>query len=327
MAVAALLYILLLTAIANIESARDSRTRLTAALTMLLPLAISALAISALLSGGSKATAGDAPLRVAVAVVGLVSTLAMFALIGAERPWLWVWRVVKSAGRYEQISFDPRSGVHRLATLVLIFALTALSWGAPSASSGERLAFTDAAGAAPQLLSGALLHLALAVLGVGWLTRRDWAAVKRRLGLRSPRPSDWLAGTAAAIVLHLVAWLAVAFWQAIVEPTMFESQTSGARILFEALSSSLLMGGLLAIGVGIGEEILFRGALQPVFGMVITSLLFVALHTQYAFTPAAGILFVVSLGFGLLRARLGTTAAIIAHAAYNGIPFVLAALR
>ena len=102
---------------------------------------------------------------------------------------------------------------------------------------------------------------------------------------------------------------------------------SGARILFEAFEFVAAYGGLLAISVGIGEEILFRGALQPVFGIVITSLLFVALHTQYAFTPAAGILFVVSLGFGLLRARASTTAAIIAHAAYNGIPFVLAALR
>jgi hypothetical protein len=192
--------------------------------------------------------------------------------------------------------------------------------------SAERAAITDLAGAAPQLLYGTLLYLALAVLGVGWLTRRDWAGVKRRLGLRWPRPADWMAGVAAGIALHLLVALATVLWQATVEPSIFESQVSGARAIFEALSSSLLAGGLLAMSVGVGEEVLFRGALQPVFGMVISSLLFVALHTQYAFTPAAAILLVASLGFGLLRARVSTTAAIIAHAAYNAMPFALAGL-
>ncbi len=315
MAGLALLYVLLLTAVANIESARIGRTRVLPALTALLPLALLTLALSGLHNGAS--------LSVALAVVGLVAGLLMFALIGLERPWQCVFRVLKSAGQFEHISFDPRNSVHRLATLIIIFALTALGLGAINASDAEPLAFADAA---PQLLVGSLMYLALAILGVGWLTRRDWATVKQRLGLRWPRPADCLAGIAAAIALHLMAALAMAYWQASVSQSTFESQVSGARLLYEALSSSLILGGLLAISVGIGEEILFRGALQPVFGAVISSLLFVAVHTQYAFTPAAAILFVVSLGFGLLRARVSTTAAIIAHAGYNAIPFALAAL-
>jgi len=323
MAGLALLYVLLLTAIANTESARSGRTRVLPALTIPLPLALLILALSVLANGAALTEGGGASLSVLLAIVGLVAALVMFALIGLQRPWQCVSRVVKFAGHFERIAFNQRSGVHRQAALVIIFALSALGLAAIYASDAAPLAFADAA---PQIIAGSLMYVALAVIGVGWLTRRDWVAVKQRLGLRWPRPADWLTGIAAAIALHLMAALAMAYWQAAVSQNTFESQTSGARALFDALRSSLILGGLLASSVGIGEEILFRGALQPVFGAVISSLLFVALHSQYVFTPAATILFVVSLGFGLLRARVSTTAAIIAHAGYNAIPFALAAL-
>ncbi len=145
MAGLALLYVLLLTAVANIESARSGQTRVLPALTAILPVALLVLAWSGLLNGAS--------LSVVLAVVGLVAALLMFALIGLERPWQCVSRVVKSAGQFEHISFDPRSGVHRLATLVIIFAPTALGLGAINASDAEPLALADAA---PQLLVGSL---------------------------------------------------------------------------------------------------------------------------------------------------------------------------
>ena len=105
---------------------------------------------------------------------------------------------------------------------------------------------------------------------------------------------------------------------------VFDSQTSTARLLFEIRKGSLPSGLLVAVLAAICEEILFRGALQPVFGLVISSLFFTALHLQYALTPAALILFVVALGFGLLRKHVSTTAAIIAHALYNILPILLA---
>lgn len=326
MAGAALLYLLLLTAIANTESAREGGTRITPALTTLLPVASFALIFGTALDGWSVSSWIDLSGGIAFTALGVASTLAMVALIWAKRCWLWVARVVELLTRFEHVSFDARNSIHRLATVMLIFALTALSWRAASANSAVLTPFADAISAAPQLLLGSMLYLALAALGVGWLTRRDWAAVKQRLGLRWPRPADWLTGLAAAIALHVLVTLAMALWRAVAEPSAFEMQVRGARALFDALSSSLLLGGLLAMSVGVGEEVLFRGALQPVFGIAISSLLFVALHAQVALTPAAIILLAVSLGFGLLRARVSTTAAIIAHAAYNAIPFVLASL-
>ena len=59
--------------------------------------------------------------------------------------------------------------------------------------------------------------------------------------------------------------------------------------LTEVLIGPLLgsIPGILTLGLaaGIGEETLFRGALQPRFGLLITSLLFALLHSQYGITP------------------------------------------
>lgn len=39
----------------------------------------------------------------------------------------------------------------------------------------------------------------------------------------------------------------------------------------------------LSICAGVGEEIFFRGALQPIFGIWLTSVFFVAIHTYFSF--------------------------------------------
>ena len=68
-------------------------------------------------------------------------------------------------------------------------------------------------------------------------------------------------------------------------PTIAENV---GRINDQALAN---IGGLgaaavAAILLGIGEEVLFRGAIQPRYGVFLTALAFAALHTQYGF-PAA----------------------------------------
>ena len=82
----------------------------------------------------------------------------------------------------------------------------------------------------------------------------------------------------------------------------------------------------VAVLAGTGEEILFRGAMQPVFGLYFTSLLFILTHAHYGLSPAMLILFAVSVGFGVVRQRYSTTAAIICHTTYNFLPFLLARL-
>jgi membrane protease YdiL (CAAX protease family) len=79
----------------------------------------------------------------------------------------------------------------------------------------------------------------------------------------------------------------------------------------------------LALAAGIGEEILFRGALLPRLGNPMSALLFAALHAQYAISLATLEIFILGLVLGWLRRRAGTTGAIVAHSGYDMILLVL----
>ncbi len=73
---------------------------------------------------------------------------------------------------------------------------------------------------------------------------------------------------------------------------------------------------------GISEEILFRGAIQPLIGVWWTSLIFVALHGYFLFkTPAhlmlGVMMFTLSVGLGYLFIWSGLIAAIAAHIVYD----------
>lgn len=221
--------------------------------------------------------------------------------------------------------FDPRNLAHRIALLLMaLYVALVISMRLQGDDAGGiGLEPADTTGAMLQLAATAAMYLGLALLGVGWLTRRTFTAVIERLDLRLPHRRDWLEGLAAAGALFMLAQAGVALWAELVPPAEFEMQTSAARRIFDAFNVSLLAGICLALGSALGEEILFRGALQPVFGIVVSSLFFVLIHAQYLLTPAAFILFGVSLGFGWLRFHRGVSAAIIGHAAYNLLPFLI----
>ena len=81
----------------------------------------------------------------------------------------------------------------------------------------------------------------------------------------------------------------------------------------------------IALAAGFGEELLFRGALQPLVGIWVTSALFVVAHVRaYRFNElstrvllqAAG-LFAVSLVLGGVRQYVGLAAVMIVHAAMD----------
>ena len=91
--------------------------------------------------------------------------------------------------------------------------------------------------------------------------------------------------------------------------------------LTEALLGSLLttLPGVLSLGLAaaLGEELVFRGALQPRFGIFLTALLFAFTHSQYVLSPSTLVVFVVGLVLGWVRMRRNTTTAMILHATYN----------
>jgi len=93
-----------------------------------------------------------------------------------------------------------------------------------------------------------------------------------------------------------------------------------AGATFQALSPVQMV--LIAAAAGFGEEILFRGALQPHLGIFITSLLFGLLHP---FTLTYAILVVLMgayLGW-LAEHGQGLLAPIVTHAVYNFIALSL----
>ena len=238
--------------------------------------------------------------------------------------WQLCEAAVKRLSFAEASAFDPKSPVHKTAAFLMILGFLLLV----GITATDELASEDAASAISlpeallELVGTGALHLASALLGVGWLIRRRFPDVLRRLCLRKPTLRELGISIAAGIGLWLLSTAAVAIWEQALPADIFQQQTEAPRLYFQAFSGSAITALLLALIPAMSEEIFYRGALQPVFGVLLSSLFFTATHLQYAFTPAVLILFAVSLGFAWLRTRFHTSAAIFAHALYNFLPFL-----
>ncbi|MDX1591905.1 MAG: CPBP family intramembrane glutamic endopeptidase [Balneolaceae bacterium] len=83
---------------------------------------------------------------------------------------------------------------------------------------------------------------------------------------------------------------------------------------------------------GLGEELLFRGTIQPLIGIWLTSVLFIAIHGYISIKSAGHILFTVlllglSVVLGFLFELSGIIAAMTAHASYDFIMLFWASRR
>jgi hypothetical protein len=161
-----------------------------------------------------------------------------------------------------------------------------------------------------------LMFYLMALAGVGWLIRRDWRAALRRLGLVWPSWQQVTLGVGLALLLVMAQFFVMLVWVMVVGTETFEEQTQAAEALNQAVSS---MGAafLLAFTSSTGEEIIFRGAVQPALGIGLTAVVFTASHVQYALTPATLFILVLAFALGLLRKYTNTTTAIICHFTYN----------
>ena len=103
----------------------------------------------------------------------------------------------------------------------------------------------------------------------------------------------------------------------------------GLSTLAEALGSVSLPGAIaLALASGIGEEMLFRGALQPRVGWLAAGVLFGLVHfaPRRELLPWTGFAILAGLLFGALFQATGNLIApIAAHALVNAvnIPFLV----
>jgi len=209
---------------------------------------------------------------------------------------------------------DPDNPVHSLALVLAVILL---------GTQVSAIAFTDVLAAdlkVPPLTIGDLIAqegplAVLAFAGVGLYIRRSFAGSSGRLGLVTP--AWW------HITLALGA--AGAFW-ILGEVSLWLSQVYTPDVTARVQNTSdHLFGGLggpagvaaLALLPGLCEELLFRGALQPRLGLLVTSVLFAAIHTEYGLSIDVVTIFVIAIGLGLIRRYANTTATITCHVAYN----------
>jgi membrane protease YdiL (CAAX protease family) len=222
-------------------------------------------------------------------------------------------------------SFNPESPVH-LTAFVLMVMMLSLTLGQLILSggvSGLAQTYETQGVSLRDVVFNQVVWLMFALLGVGLFLRRTPAQAAERLGLRFPATADIVwgvgIGLAAFGLIIVFGLLSVALFS----PEQLEAQNAASQQIaraFGTLPAALVMSGLVAVG----EEVLFRGALQPVFGIPVTSIFFVLLHVQYALSPATLALLIVTLMFAELRRRFSTTSAVIAHFIYNFVQLALA---
>ena len=185
----------------------------------------------------------------------------------------------------------------------------------------EALASADLSASLLTVVVNQGLYLMLGLLGVGLLIRRGGGDTLRRLGLARP---TWRQ------VRNGLLWIPpLVVLQGLIGALGAEFNPEQAELLEQATQALLAdidtIGEWFVIGIapGISEEVLFRGALQPIFGLWTTAGLFAISHTQYALSPATLAVFVVGLALGHIRDKEGLSIAILVHFGYN---FVLGLL-
>ena len=214
---------------------------------------------------------------------------------------------------------DPASpidlcGLAMILAVITFLVIQARLTGPVELGEGESGAL---AGNAAWLILTMLTFVAVAYASVGYRIYRTGDDATKRLGLTVPDLKTIGISLAFVIPCFIVSMigslLTVAF-----QPDIVDNVEETMDQITNGLQNPL---GALMIGLtaGIGEEILFRGAVQQRFGIGIAALLWTSLHFQYDFSFILVGLFGVGILLGIMRKYFGTTSAIITHAVYNMI--------
>lgn len=276
---------------------------------------------------GSLTPSTDSPLPEISAVSGGIALLIAALLCGFSFVVMRSQPLRESLRRVFDSAYDPQSIVH-LTAIVLMLALTSVTvsdFVLSGGISGLAASLEANQSAIPDLILTQMIWILTALLGVGMLIRRSPQQAAKRLGLRFPKPEDFNWGLGFGLLCFIGVSAFGVIWMLLTSPEQFAEQTAASQQL-SSIFSSLPQAFILSILIGIGEEMFFRGALQPVFGNGFTSIFFAILHTQYTLTPATLALFGVSLVLGWLRRRQSTSASIIAHFIYNFVQLALGIL-
>jgi len=220
------------------------------------------------------------------------------------------------------IPIDPASPVHAaalsfsvLVAMQLMYTLgigltnLAEAWAAQQETTGNSITLLG-------LWTQQILTAVFGMVGVGWLIRRDWSETLQRLGL--VRPRLWQVGL--GVILGLAMVPVVILVERLSSQLNIGNDPGVAKLteqLLGTLSDSYV--GIITLGAAaaIGEETIFRGAVLPRFGLLLTSLLFALVHSNYGISISTFVVFILALLLGFVRLRINTTTAMIIHAVYN----------
>lgn len=162
----------------------------------------------------------------------------------------------------------------------------------------------------------AALFVLIALIGVGWPIRLSLRGALNRLKIVKPGGREIAIAVGWALMMVPAVMLLEAGARAVGMGIDADVETLTEQLIGPLFQSPW---GIISIGLaaGIGEEALFRGAMQPRFGLVVTSLLFALVHSNYGITLSTAVVFLLGMMLGWLRLRYNTSTAMIAHAVYN----------
>jgi len=230
--------------------------------------------------------------------------------------------LLKRVRRALPLPIDPNSTLHatglfvivQLSVIIVFFALAQN----PIEDTGKDYSITNI-----ELVINMLFYFIIAFLAVGFPLRRNFGETVKRLALARPTFIGLGLAILFCIILIVVDMLFSAA-EAHFFPEVHHRLNEILETITLSLSKNMVAVLLFGISAGVGEELVFRGALQPRYGILLTSLFFSLMHTSlYGLTLATASTFVAGILFGLLRKMTDTTTPIIAHTLYDIMVTVL----
>jgi membrane protease YdiL (CAAX protease family) len=215
--------------------------------------------------------------------------------------------------------FNPDDPVHFLGLGVVLGSVGFLGGQLVAAPEPTEVTGFDVG---PIIIQG-LFFVALALIAVGYRIDRTLPMVIERLNITRPTAFGMLAALATVVVGFVLSALGSALTEATNEAYARDIQDS-LEVLTSS-SPSYIAAPLIGLSAGIGEELIFRGALQPRYGIVLSSLLFALLHSQYGFSFITLSTFLLGCTLGLLAKKYGVIHAIAAHTIYNMLAVIISA--
>lgn len=257
--------------------------------------------------------------------VGLATGLGMFAIVIGLYVFSESGRILSA----QYLPFDPSSfsSTTGLASVVVLLAvsliplivlnqppLLLLFQNTKALQDGPALAADSGVHA---LYYQLIWAVPFAVIAAGYPLTRSFGEAMERLGVGKLSVVQF--AIAVGVAVGLVALMQVLgpavekIW------TWMDWPRTDEKVFNELIKTTLTGAGAIAIGItaGVCEELAFRGLLQPRVGLLLSNLLFAAVHAFQYHWDALFVVFIIGFVCGIVRNRINTTASIIVHGLYD----------